>query len=112
MPRKKPSPFSPSRPAPKAKAKPVMPFSVVLTPAEMTVLRKEAARQGTSVSGVVRGAIHKVLFRTHPGFMRKMVNQEVESFVDSLRTHRPGAKVTPALRARIRRQIVSVLVKK
>jgi len=112
MPRKKPSQSSRARPAPTTKARPVMPFSLILTPQEMAILRKEAARQETSVGGVVRGAIHAVLFRTHPDFVRQMVNREVGAFFDSLQTRHLGAKVTPALRARIQRQIISALVKK
>ncbi|MBI5866943.1 MAG: hypothetical protein HZB43_01405 [candidate division Zixibacteria bacterium] len=109
MPRKKSSQSSPPR---KAKAKPVMPFSLVLSQEEMVVLRREAKLQGTSVGGVVRGAIHASLLRTHPELVRKMVHREVESFVASLRAHDPGTKITPALRARIQRQILSALVKK
>ena len=45
MPRKKPSPSSPKHPAHKAKANPVLPFSLMLTSDEMAILRKEAASE-------------------------------------------------------------------
>ena len=109
MPRNKPSQSSPVRPARKTKANPVMPFSLILSQEEMAVLRMEARQQGISVGSVVRGALHAVLFRTKPDFVREMVKQEVESFLDDVQMRHPGTKITPPLRARIRRRIIALL---
>ena len=111
MPPKKPRQSAQARRTLNVRTKPPMPFSLILTPAEMAILRKEAARQGTSVGGVVRGAIHKVLFRTHSDFVRRMVSREVASFLNTLRARHPGTRVTTALRARIRKQVISSLLK-
>jgi hypothetical protein len=112
MPRKKPRQSPSVHLAPKAKAKPSMPFSLILTPAEMAILRKEAARQGTSVGGVVRGAIHAALFQTHPEMARQLAEKEAGAFLDALTTLYPGLRPSRVKRAQLQRRIVSALVER
>ena len=43
-----------------------MPFSLILDPNELGILRKMAQRENTSVASVIRRAWHTVIFKSHP----------------------------------------------
>ncbi|MBI3871554.1 MAG: hypothetical protein HY304_00565 [candidate division Zixibacteria bacterium] len=91
-------------------ASPKQPFSLILQPEEMNILRRMARRDKTSVAGVIRQALHTVIFRTHPELAKNAIEKEVESFLDSVRTHLPPGLGQGQRRSRLKNQMVSGLL--
>jgi hypothetical protein len=112
MSRKKPGQSPKSRTGSRVPNKPPTPFSLILAPAELAILRQMATRHETSVGGVVRDAIHTALFRTHPDLARQLAERETRAFLDSLTTLYPGLRLSPVRRARLQRRVVSALLKR
>jgi hypothetical protein len=89
---------------------PKQPFSLILNPDELSILRKMARQEGTSVASVIRQALHTVIFRTHPDIAKNAIEREVDSFLDSMGDRVPSALSTGSRRARIKKQLVSGLM--
>lgn len=90
---------------------PVMPFSIVLEPGEMRVLRKIAKERGTSVAGVIRGALYATIYRAHPEVAQRIIEEEVTTFIGTVGRRLTGQRIGSAQLARLRRQVVSALAK-
>jgi hypothetical protein len=91
---------------------PVMPFSLVLEPREMGVLRKIARERRTSVADVVRGALHATIYRAHPEVAKRIIEEEVTTFIGTVGRRLTGQRLGSAQMASLRRQVVSALTKK
>ena len=91
-------------------SKPKMPFSLILDPGELTILRTMADREGTSVAAVIRKALHTVIFKSHPDLARSAVENEVDSFLDAMGAKIPSGAARGARRAKLRKQLVSGLL--
>ncbi len=61
---------------------PKQPFSLILNPDELNLLKKMARQQGTSVAGIIRQALHTQIFSAHPEMARSTIENEVETFLD------------------------------
>lgn len=92
-------------------AVPKQPFSLILNPDELTILRKMARKDGTSVASVIRQALHTVIFRTHPDLAKNAIEREVDSFLDSMGARIPSGLSKGPKRARIKKQLVTGLLK-
>lgn len=91
-------------------SKPKMPFSLILEPGELGILRTMADREGTSVAAVIRKALHTVIFKSHPDLARTAVENEVDSFLDTMSAKIPSGAARGARRAKLRKQLVSGLL--
>lgn len=91
-------------------AGPKQPFSLILNPDELSILRKMARKDGTSVASVIRQALHTVIFRTHPDLAKNAIEREVDSFLDTMGARLPAGLSKGAKRARIKKQLVSGLL--
>ena len=91
-------------------AGPKQPFSLILNPDELTILRKMARKEGTSVASVIRQALHTVIFRTHPDLAKNAIEREVDSFLDTMGASLPSGLSKGAKRARLKKQLVSGLL--
>ncbi len=60
------------------------PFSLILQPEELRALRRIARKEGISAGAVVRRAIHTVIYRVHPDVVNRMIESEVDGFLDQL----------------------------
>ncbi|HUU46504.1 MAG TPA: hypothetical protein VM118_12305 [Acidobacteriota bacterium] len=87
-----------------------MPFSLILDPNELGILRKMALRENTSVASVIRRALHTVIFRSHPDLARNAIENEVDTFLETVGTKLPSGAARGARRARLRNQLVSGLL--
>ena len=112
MPRKARTTGREVRPRQTPRNGPVMPFSLVLEPGEMGVLRKIAKERGTSVAGVVRGALHATIFRAHPEVAKRIIEEEVTTFIGTVGRRLTGQRLGSAQLARLRRQVVSALAQR
>jgi hypothetical protein len=83
---------------------PIQPFSLILQPAELSLLRKLARREGTSVAGIVRRAIHTVIGRVYPEFQGQMLESEANTFLDELATRYPRKMLSPPKRSTFKKQ--------
>lgn len=90
---------------------PVMPFSLVLDQREMGFLRKVAKERGTSVADVVRGALHATIYRAHPEIARRIIEEEVTTFIGTVGRRLTGQRLGSTQMASLRRQVVSALTK-
>lgn len=91
-------------------AGPKQPFSLILNPDELSILRKMARKEGTSVASVIRQALHTVIFRAHPDLAKNAIEREVDSFLDTMGTRLPTGLSKGAKRARIKKQLVTGLL--
>ena len=91
-------------------AGPKQPFSLILNPDELSILRKMARKEGTSVASVIRQALHTVIFRTHPDLAKNAIEREVDSFLDTMGNRLPSGLSKGAKRARIKKQLVTGLL--
>ncbi len=91
-------------------AVPKQPFSLILNPDELSILRKMARKDGTSVASVIRQALHTVIFRTHPDLAKNAIEREVDSFLDTMGARLPSGLSKGAKRARIKKQLVTGLM--
>ena len=89
--------------------KPIQPFSLILQPAELDVLRKLAKKEGTSIGAIVRRAIHTVIAKRHPDFGKQIVEAEADAFLSGVAMRLPAGAITPAKRAAFRKQLVGAL---
>lgn len=90
---------------------PKQPFSLILNPDEMSILRKMARKEGTSVASIIRQALHTVIFRTHPDLAKNALEREVDAFLDTMGARLPSGLSKGAKRARIKKQLVTGLMK-
>lgn len=91
---------------------PKQPFSLILNPDELSILRKMARKEGTSVANVIRQALHTVIFRAHPDLAKNALEREVDSFLDTMGTRLPIGLGKGAKRARIKKQLVTGLLQR
>ncbi len=91
-------------------AGPKQPFSLILNPDELSILRKMARKEGTSVASVIRQALHTVIFRAHPDLAKNAIEREVDSFLDTMGARLPSGLSKGAKRARIKKQLVTGLL--
>lgn len=87
-----------------------MPFSLILDPGELGILRTMADRDGTSVAAVIRKALHTVIFKSHPDLARSAVENDVDSFLDAMGAKIPSGVARGARRDKLRKQLVSGLL--
>lgn len=73
------------------KKAPVQPFSLILEPSELDALRKIADREKTSVAAIVRRAIHTVMYRANPEQLNRMVESEIDAFLNRVAEKFPPA---------------------
>lgn len=92
-------------------AGPKQPFSLILNPDELSILRKMARKDGTSVASVIRRALHTVIFRTHPELAKTAIEREVDTFLDTMGTRFPSGLSKGTKRTQIKKQLVSNLLK-
>jgi len=90
---------------------PKQPFSLILNPDELNILRKMARRENTSVASVIRQALHTVIFKAHPDLAKNALEREVESFLDSVGMRIPSGLGKGARRSRLKKQLVNGLLK-
>lgn len=89
---------------------PKQPFSLILGPDELSILRKIARKEKTSVACVVRQALHTVIFRNRPELARAFIEKEMSAFLDSIGDHVPGGLSKNRRRVlthRVTRQLMS-----
>ena len=101
--------------SPRAKshrATPKMPFSLILQPAELGLLRKIADHNSSSVAAVIKDALYKTIFKSHPGLAKSIVENEVDAFFDKLIAKLPGRGPTQAAKIKLKNQIVRGFLKK
>ena len=91
-------------------AGPKQPFSLILNPDELNILRKMARRENTSVASVIRQALHTVIFRTHPDLAKNSLEREVDSFLETMSARLPKGQIKGAKKSRLRSQLVSGLM--
>ncbi|MEW5700981.1 MAG: hypothetical protein AB1792_01955 [Candidatus Zixiibacteriota bacterium] len=91
---------------------PKQPFSLILNPEELNILRKMARRENTSVASVIRHALHTVIFRSHPDLAKHAIEKEVESFLDTVGARLPKGLAKGVKRSRLRNQLVTGLLGK
>lgn len=91
-------------------ATPKQPFSLILNPDELSILRKMARKEGTSVASVIRHALHTVIFRAHPDLAKNAIERDVDSFLDTMGKRLPTGLSKGATRARIKKQLVTGLL--
>jgi len=91
---------------------PKQPFSLILNPDELNILRKMARRENTSVASVIRQALHTVIFHSHPDLAKHAIEKEVETFLDSVGTRLPKGLAKGVKRSRLRNQLVTGLLGK
>ncbi len=89
--------------------KPLMPFSLILQPDEMGVLRQIAGKEGSSMGAVIRRAIHTVIARVHPEFWARLLDAEANAFLDQLATRFPATLLTAQKRKRFSLQLAKGL---
>lgn len=89
-----------------------LPFSLILDPGEMAVLRKMANKDDTSVANVIRAALNSVIFKNHPDLVRNAIASDVDSFLDSVGSKLPNGPVSGQRRTRMRNQLVAGLIGK
>lgn len=87
----------------------VQPFSLILEPAELGILRKLARKEGTSMGVIVRRAIGVVIEQVYPQRRKLMVEHEAEEFLRSLSQRYPSSFLTSAKRSQFKRQVVRLL---
>ncbi len=87
-----------------------LPFSLVLPPDELEVLRKIARQDGVAVGTIIRRAIYSVINRVHPEFVNRMIEAEVDAFLDQLAQRFPASTLTSAKRQAFKRRLVEALV--
>jgi hypothetical protein len=87
-----------------------MPFSLILAPSELGILRKMAARENTSVAAIIRRALHTVIFKSHPDLARNAIESDVDSFLDTVGNKLPTGVGGAARRTRLRNQLVTGLL--
>lgn len=93
-------------------ANPKQPFSLILNPEELNILRKMARRENTSVAAVIRQALHTVIFRSHPDLAKHAIEKEVETFLDTVGARLPKGLAKGVKRSRLRNQLVTGLLGK
>ncbi len=88
---------------------PKQPFSLILNPDELSILRKMARKEGASVASVIRQALHTVIFRKHPDLAKAAIEKETSAFLSAIGTRIPGmtAQRQKALTRRVTRQLMS-----
>jgi len=89
---------------------PKMPFSLILDPGELSVLRKMARRENTSVASVIRSALHTVIFKSHPDLARHAIESDVDAFLETVGRKLPSGVAKGSRRKRLRNQLVSGLL--
>lgn len=92
-------------------AGPKQPFSLILNPDELSILRKMARKDGTSVASVIRRALHTVIFRTHPELAKSAIEREVDSFLDNVGARFPSGIAKGTKRSQIKKQLVTNILK-
>ena len=68
-----------------------LPFSLVLPPDELEVLRKIARQDGVAVGTIIRRAIYTVIYRVNPRLINRMLETEVDEFLDQLAQRFPAS---------------------
>lgn len=76
------------------------PFSLILLPAELRLLRGIAKKEGSSVATVIRRAIDDMLLKKNPGLRRKLLENKIGVLVDDLAA-KTGRKLNPAKRRKL-----------
>lgn len=97
------------RRVPGTRSTPKQPFSLILNPDELNLLKKMALKEGSSVAAVIRSALHKVIFSTHPEMARSAIENDVESFLNHMGTKLALKRGTVG-REKIKRQLVKGLM--
>ena len=92
--------------------RPKMPFSLILEPGELQILRDLADKENSSVAAVIRKALHTVIFKNHPDLARATIENEVESFLNSVDNKLPSGIGNAAKRAKLRKELVTKLLRK
>jgi len=93
-------------------AGPKQPFSLILNPDELNILRKMARREATSVASVIRRALHTVIFKNHPDLAKHALEKEVDSFLEAMGARLPRGLGKGATRSRLKNQLVTGLMGK
>jgi hypothetical protein len=88
-----------------------MPFSLILEPGELQILRDIADKDNTSVAAVIRKALHAEIFKNHPDLARTTIENEVESFLDSVGGKLPAGIGGTARRSQLQKELVAKLLK-
>lgn len=89
--------------------KPIQPFSLILQPAELNLLRKLAGKEGTSIGAIVRRAIHTVIADKHPEFARQILESGADTFLSEVAMRLPAGAVTPVKRSAFKNQLIKSL---
>jgi hypothetical protein len=76
----------------------------------MVVLKKMAKEDNTSVAGVIRKALHTVIFRTHPDLAIGVLEREVDTFLADVGSRLPQGGVKGAQRSRLKNRLVKELI--
>ena len=95
---------------PGKRSTPKQPFSLILNPDELTLLKKMARQQGTSVAGIIRQALHTQIFSAHPEMAKSAIENEVESFLDRMGTKIALGGAPGAGREKLKRTLVKGLM--
>ena len=88
---------------------PKQPFSLILNPDELAILRKMARKNGTSVAAVIRQALNTVIFQAHPELVKQGVERDVNEFLDRMSGRLPG--VTASKQKTLARDFTASLLK-
>ena len=98
------------RRAPGQKVTPKQPFSLILQPDELNLLKKMARQQGTSVAGIIRQALHIQIFSAHPEMARSAIETEVETFLNRVGSKMALGGKSGAGREKLKRTLVKGLL--
>ncbi len=83
------------------------PFSLILDPSESTALRRIAKARNTSMGALVREVIATVLMASDPAYGRRIIERDVDRFLDQVSERLPIVKVDNSLRRRFKRLVTS-----
>jgi hypothetical protein len=95
---------------PGKRSTPKQPFSLILNPEELNLLKKMARQQGTSVAGIIRQALHSQIFSAHPEMAKTAIENEVETFLDRMGTKIALGGGVRAGREKLKRTLVKGLM--
>lgn len=87
-----------------------LPFSLMFQPEELKSLRRIARKEGVAVGVIIRRAIYTVIYRVHPEMVNRMIETEVDGFLDQLAQRFPGSVLTSTKRKAFKRRLVKELV--
>ena len=99
-----------ARPPSKIAGNKPFPFSLILQPEELSSLRRIARKEGVAVGTIIRRAILAVIYQGNPELINRMIEADVEAYLDQLTQRFPASILTSAKRKAFKIRLVKELV--